>query len=115
VRAAGQSGWNCTFTSPVTKEQLSATYRIEKGDIVQTWRNGMNTTFHIVENNKYGLIGIASMSEMEAGKTTPTVGAMTVVIDKGNKKFWLSSEVNGQPGLPDLDLTGLVQGTCLSH
>ncbi len=66
--------------------------------------------FQVLQNNKYGLVGVSSISEIEPNQTSPTVGPMTIIIGKQTKEFWLTSAIVGQPAA----LNEPVHGTCIN-
>jgi hypothetical protein len=52
--------------------------------------------YRILQNNDFGLVAASSIAEIEEGQKGPTVGAYTVVINKGTGEFWLGTTIAGQ-------------------
>ena len=65
--------------------------------------------YRILQNSAYGIVATFSFSEIEAGQKNPTIGAYTVVIDKGSGEFWWSMAIIGQPAIVNQP----VHGKCL--
>jgi len=106
---AGET-WVCTFVPSFSKVPMLVSYRVERDRITQIWPSGEESQFQLLQNNKYGLIGVSSISEIEANQRSPTVGAMTVLIGKQTKEFWLTSVIVGQP----VAANEPVHGTCIN-
>jgi hypothetical protein len=66
-------------------------------------------TYRIQKNNDYGIVATSSISEIEQGHKEPTVGAVSIVINKMTGEFWWVSAIAGQPAA--VNQTG--QGKCI--
>jgi hypothetical protein len=102
--------WTCTFTPSFLKQPMSVTYHLVNNNLTQISPTGMSSGFQLMQNNQYGLVAISPIAEIEQDQTTPTVGAITVVIEKQTGKFWLSTIVNDQP-----NAVTSYKGTCNPH
>jgi hypothetical protein len=109
-QASADETWTCTFASSFLKQPMSVTYHLVNANLTQISSTGVSSNLQVMQNNQYGLVAISLISEIEQDQTTATVGAITVVIEKRTKKFWLSTIVNDQP-----NATTLYQGTCTGH
>jgi hypothetical protein len=109
-QASADETWTCTFASSFLKQPMSVTYHLVNANLTQISSTGVSSNLQIMQNNQYGLVAISPISGIEQDQTTPTVGAITVVIEKQTKKFWLSTIVNDQP-----NATTLYQGACTGH
>jgi hypothetical protein len=67
--------------------------------------------YPIVENNDYGLVAAAPISQIEKGDKAATVGVTTVVINKGTGELWLSIILTGHG--PAVNKP--VKGKCLKN
>jgi hypothetical protein len=47
----------------------------------------------ILQNNEFGLVATLSISEIEEGRQSPTVGAVSIAIDKGTGEFWWDTTI----------------------
>ena len=65
--------------------------------------------YRILQNNEYGLVATFAISEVEKDQQQPTVGAFTVVINKGTGEFWLATVMAGQSSAVNQS----VSGTCI--
>ena len=65
--------------------------------------------YRILRNNEYGLVAAFAIAQIEKDQQQPTVGAFTVVIDKGTGEVWLSTIMAGQSSVVNQS----VNGTCL--
>src|SRR5450759_2011663 len=66
-------------------------------------------TYRIEENNDYGIVATSSISKIEQGHKEPTVGAVSIIINKKTGEFWWVSAIAGQPAAVNQP----VQGKCI--
>ena len=99
--------WRCAYTNAISNEPMLVQYRAVGDDLVETSPSGQTQHFKVVQNNKYGIIGILAISDAPQ-KDRPTVSATTVVIEKTTGDFWLTTTIGGQPGA----LNQPVHGSC---
>jgi hypothetical protein len=72
-------------------------------------RGAVPDGYRILRNNEYGLVAAFAIAQIEKDQQQPTVGAFTVVIDKGTGEVWLSTIMAGQSSVVNQS----VNGTCL--
>jgi hypothetical protein len=103
--------WTCSYaplsSQSVTAEPKFLRFELSPDGLIETTHGDH---YRVVENNVYGLIATLPISTIEQGKNTPTVGATTVVINRGTQEFWLAK---GYPGQLDPDIHPPVHGKCL--
>jgi hypothetical protein len=104
--------WSCYVAKPSSKEPMLFSIEAKGREMIQTWASGTTARYSIAQNNRYGLVGFSSISEIEAGEVEPTVGASTVVINRSNKEIWLSTAIAGRQRI----VNALDHGSCIfSH
>jgi hypothetical protein len=106
--ANASENWTCTYKDSSAKEPTLVSYQLAGNDLTQVWPSGTTSSFQVVQNNEYGLVGISSISEVEPNQAEPTVGAFTVVINRQTKEFWLATTIAKQPALNEI-----VHGPCV--
>jgi hypothetical protein len=106
--SASAEGWTCTYLFSSGVQPTLIQFELSPPDLINT---KLHEHYRILQNNDYGLVAVSSIAEIEQGKQQPTVGAATVVIDKGTGEFWLATAIAGQPS----DVNQPVHGTCLKH
>jgi hypothetical protein len=85
--------WTCTYADASAKP-VSLNFELSPPELVET--ASFHVHYRILQNNDYGVVAASSISEIEPGHTQPTVGAVTVVINKGTGEFWLATTIAGQ-------------------
>jgi len=100
--------WTCTYPDLVAKP-VSLSFELSPPELVET--SVFHEHYRILENNDYGVVAVSSISKIELGHTQPTVGATTVVINKGTGEFWLAPAISGQPAI----MNQPVRGNCLKN
>ena len=100
--------WTCTYADLVAKPVLLS-FELSPPELVET--SVFHEHYRILQNNDYGVVAVASISKIEQGHALPTVGATTVVINKGTGEFWLATAIAGQPAA----MNQPVHGNCLKN
>lgn len=90
--SAAAEAWTCSYMGQDHEASLTR-FEVSPPDLVET---EFQKHYRILENNDYGLVAASSISQIEKGDKTPTVGVTTVVINKGTGEFWLSIILAGQ-------------------
>lgn len=109
VPASAQASdvWTCTYTVEGS-EPVLARFEVLPPDVVV--EDGENKDhYRILQNNEYGLVATLSVSEWRGG--APSVGAVSIVINKGTGEFWWDNIFAGKP----LIRNGSSHGTCLKN
>src|SRR5215471_17411374 len=88
--------WNCQITDGSGNESMLVTFEVRGKKLIQKWEDGTASDYDVAQNNKYGLVGLFSMSEIAHDETEPTVGASTVVINRTTKEVWMSTVIAGE-------------------
>ena len=104
--------WTCTFVSQFSKSPMLVNYQIAGDTLIQTWATGATHGFRIQKNNQFGIVAISAISEIEPNQTSPTIGAMTFVLARRTKEFWLATTVTGGGNLPNEN--DILHGTCIN-
>ena len=87
--------WTCTYSTAVDNRPAVTRFEVSPPDLIET---NFHQTFRIEQNNDYGLVAISSIAKIERGHKKPTVGAVSVVINKITGEFWWVSAITaGQP------------------
>jgi len=87
--------WTCTYSTAFDNRPTVARFEVLPPDLIET---NFRQTYRIETNNDYGLIAISAISKIEQGHKEPTVGAVSVVINKMTGEFWWVSAITaGQP------------------
>lgn len=111
--ANAEEMWTCSYaplsSQSVTTDPKFLRFQLSPDGLVETTQAHH---FQIVENNDYGLIATRPISTIEQGQSTPTVGATTVVINRGTQEFWLAK---GSPGQFDPAIDPPIHGRCLKN
>lgn len=105
--ARAADSWTCTYTLQNDKPEFLH-FALSPPDLVETALYGH---YRILENNNYGVIAASSISEIKQGEVSPTVGAITVVINKGSGEFWMASAIAGV----DAAVNQPVHGQCRNN
>ena len=100
--------WACTYVDLVGKPVLLS-FELSPPELVETAL--FHEHYRILQNNDYGVVAASSISIIHPGDTQPTVGAVTVVINKGTGEFWLATTIAGQPAAAHEP----VHGNCLKN
>jgi hypothetical protein len=92
--APAQEAWNCNYSGPLSTGPTAIRFQISGERLIEgQFRDG----YRIVQNNEYGLIATLAISQAEKDQQQPTVGAVTVVINKGTGSFGLPRSWPGSP------------------
>ena len=88
---------------------MLVTFEVRGKKLIQKWEDGVASDYDVAQNNKYGLVGLFSMSKIAPDETEPTIGASAVVINKTTKEVWLSTVIAGELSFAN----ELSHGTCV--
>jgi len=88
--------WSCQITDDLGNEPMLVTFEVRGKKLIQKWAAGTESEYDVAQNNKYGLVGLFSMSKIAPDETEPTIGASAVVINKTTKEVWLSTVIAGE-------------------
>jgi hypothetical protein len=87
--------WTCTYSTAVDNRPTVTRFEVSPPDLIET---NFHQTYRIEKNNDYGLVATSSISEIKRGHKEPTVGAVSVIINKMTGEFWwVSAITTGQP------------------
>lgn len=87
--------WTCTHSSAFDNRPTITRFEVSPPDLIET---NFHQTYRIEKNNDYGIVATSSISEIEKGHQEPTVGAVSIVINKMTGEFWwVSAIAAGQP------------------
>jgi hypothetical protein len=81
-------------------------FQVSPPDLIET---ESNDRYRLLQNNGYGLVATEAISAIEEGQQKPTVGASTIIINKGTGEFWWGTMIAGQAAF----LSKPVQGKCI--
>ena len=102
--------WTCTYTYTVRMgtppEPWLIRLEVSPPDLIDS---GSQQHYRILQNNDYGLVATLGISEIQAGQKDPTIGAVSIVINKGTGEFWWNTTISG----PSPEPNGSSQGKCL--
>jgi hypothetical protein len=112
--AKAAEAWTCTYffdEAPVGNEPSPLVrFEVSPPDLIET---KSHQRYPILQNNNYGIVATSSISEIEEGQKDPTVGAATVVINKGTGEFWWGTTIAGMVPLMAREVNKPVHGKCL--
>jgi hypothetical protein len=100
--------WSCAYPSLANDRPTIKHYEVSSPDLIDV---EFHQIFHIEQNNEYGIVATSSISEIEQGQTQPTVGAVSIVINKGTGEFWWVTAIAGQPAAANQP----VHGKCIKE
>ena len=87
--------WTCTHTSAVDHEPTITRFEVSPPDLIES---RSHQTYRIEKNNEYGIVATSSISKIEQGHKEPTVGAVSIVINKATGEIWrISAIAAGHP------------------
>jgi hypothetical protein len=87
--------WTCTYSTAVDNRPTVTRFEVSPPNLIET---NFHQTYRIEKNNDYGLVATSSISKIEQGHKEPTVGAVSVVINKMTGEFWwVFAIAAGQP------------------
>jgi hypothetical protein len=99
--------WTCTHTSPIDNQPTITRFEVSPPDLIEA---KFHQTYRIEKNNDYGIVATSSISKIEQGHKDPTVGAVSIVVNKMTGEFWwVSAIAAGQPAA----VTQPVHGKCI--
>jgi hypothetical protein len=108
--AEASEAWTCSYSTvpglPTDTSPVLIRFELTPPDLIDT---KTHDHYRILQNNDYGLVATLSISEIEEGHKEPTVGAVTVVINKGTGEFWWGWIIAGQAAVVNQP----VHGKCL--
>lgn len=107
--------WACTFVSKISKAPILIGYKVIGDELLETFGSGTQDRFKLLQNNRYGLVGVSSISEIEPGQTRPTVGGSMVVIDRVTREFWFATTITGQPAPLTKFINQVGRGSCIKQ
>ena len=81
---AAAEEWNCTHLAGVSDAVIER-FVLAPPDLIDA---GTQERYHIVQNNEKSLIAAISISQNQDGQQEPTIGALSVEINKLTGEFW---------------------------
>jgi hypothetical protein len=106
--AGATEAWTCTYTLPsggTVSDPVLVRFEVSPPDVIDA---DTEEHYPILQNNDYGLVATSSISQIESGQKSPTVGAVSIVIDKGTGEFWWDTTIAGASRVAN----GAAHGTC---
>ena len=85
--------WTCTHSSASDHRPTVTRFEVSPPDLIET---DFHQTYRIEKNNDYGLVATSTISKIEQGHREPTVGAVSVVINKMTGEFWWVSAITSE-------------------
>ncbi len=86
--------WTCTHSSGINGSTITR-FEVSPPDLIEA---KFHQRYHIEKNNDYGIVATSTISKIEQGHKDPTVGAVSIVINKTTGEFlWVSAIAAGQP------------------
>ena len=82
--------WSCTYTSALDNRLTITRFEVSPLDLIEA---KSHQTYRIEKNNEYGIVATSSISKIEQGHKDPTVGAVSIVINKITGEFLLVSAI----------------------
>jgi hypothetical protein len=82
--------WTCTYTSALDNRPTITRFEVSPPDLIEA---KSHQTYRIEKNNEYGIVATSSISKIEQGHKDPTVGAVSIVINKITGEFLLVSAI----------------------
>jgi hypothetical protein len=76
--------WSCTHSSPIDNQPTVTRFEVSPLELIEA---KSHQTYRIERNNDYGIVAISSISTVEEGHKDPTVGAVSIVINKISGEF----------------------------
>ena len=98
--------WTCNHSSASNNRPTITRFEVSPPDLIEA---NFHQTYRIEKNNTYGIVATSSISEIEKGHKDPTVGAVSIVINKITGEFWWVTAIAGQPAAVNQP----VQGKCI--
>jgi hypothetical protein len=98
--------WTCTHSSTPDNRPTVTRFEVSPPNLIEA---NFHQTYRIEENNDYGIVATSSISKIEQGHKEPTVGAVSIIINKKTGEFWWVSAIAGQPAAVNQP----VQGKCI--
>ncbi len=86
--------WSCSYRSVPDNRPVISRFEVSPPDLVEL---KFHQTYHIEQNNNYGIVATSAISEIEQGYTQPTVGVVSIVINKRTGEFWWVTAITGMP------------------
>lgn len=87
--------WTCTHSSAFDNRPTITRFEVSPPNLIEA---NFHQTYRIEKNNDYGIVATSSISKIEQGHKEPTVGAVSIVINKMTGEFWwVSAIAAGQP------------------
>lgn len=85
--------WTCTHTSASDKRPTITRFEVSPPDLVEA---NFHQTYHIEKNNDFGIVAASSVSKIEQGHKEPTVGIVSIVINRMTGEFLWATAIAGQ-------------------
>jgi hypothetical protein len=85
--------WTCTYSTAVDNRPTVTRFEVSPPDLIEA---NFHQTYRIEKNNDYGLVATSTISKIEQGHKEPTVGAVSVVINKMTGEFWWVSAITAE-------------------
>lgn len=84
--------WNCGHSS-FDNRPIITRFVVALPDLIEA---NFHQTYRIQKNNDYGIVATSSISGIELGHKEPTVGAVSIVINKMTGEFLWVTTIAGQ-------------------
>jgi len=88
---------------------MLVTFEVRGKELIERFETGIEATYDVTQNNKYGLVASSSISAIEPNETEPTIAASAVVINRAKKEVWLSFITSGRQSF----VNDLSHGPCI--
>jgi hypothetical protein len=98
--------WTCTHSSISDNRPATTHFEVSPPKLIEA---NFHQTYNIEKNNDYGIVATLSISEIEKGHKDPTVGVVSIIINKTTGEFWWVSAIAGQAAA----LNQPIQGKCV--
>ena len=98
--------WTCSHSSTSDNRPAIIRFEVSPPNLIET---NFHQTYHIDKNNDYGIVATSSISEIEKGHKDPSVGAVSIIINKSTGEFLWISAIAGQSAAVNQP----VQGKCV--
>jgi hypothetical protein len=107
LTASGHAqSWTCAYNLGANSVPNLVHFELTPRDLIDA---GSKEHYQVLENNKYGVVAVLSLSKIEKGQSKATVGGKLVVIDKMTGAFWLTATI-ARPDRGEIDR--LIEGKC---
>jgi hypothetical protein len=98
--AKAAEAWNCTYKAGISGAMI-ARFEVSPPDLIDA---STQEHYPILQNNENSLIAAISISQNQDGQLEPSVGALSIEINKATGEFWWKNTFAG---------VARAHGTCL--